>query len=117
MSLTTILAAYAAILSTVAIGWQVYRELSDRARVKISVSLMWIATGADGRQFVVAPHLPIENASADVHVVVKITNVGQRPMLLQGWGGEWKIPENGKDKFVVITKRNICDFSFSRFIY
>ena len=65
---------------------------------------MRISTGADGRQFTVAPHLPIESASAAVHVVVKITNVGRRPVLLQGWGGEWKIPENGKDKFVVISQ-------------
>jgi hypothetical protein len=25
-------------------------------------------------------------------------------VLLQGWGGEWKTPENGKDKFVVISQ-------------
>jgi hypothetical protein len=77
---------------------------------------MRIATGADG-QFTVAHQSPTENASAAVLVVVKMTNAGRKPVLLQGWGGEWKIPENGKDKFVAITKRNICDFSFSRFIY
>ena len=104
MSLTTILAIYAAILSSIAIGWNLYRELYDRAGVKISDSLMRLATGADGRQVVVAPHLPSEDASAAVHVVVKITNAGRRPVLLQGWGGEWKIPENGKDKFVVISQ-------------
>jgi hypothetical protein len=104
MSLTTVLAIYAAIVSSIGVGWNVYRELHDRSRVKISVSLMRISTGADGRQFTVAPHLPIESASAAVHVVVKITNVGRRPVLLQGWGGEWKIPENGKDKFVVISQ-------------
>ena len=104
MSLTTILAIYAAIVSSICLGWNLYRELSDRARVNISVSLMRIATGADGRQVAVAPHLTTENASADVHVVVKMTNAGRRPVLLQGWGGEWKIPENGKDKFVVISQ-------------
>jgi hypothetical protein len=104
MSLTTGLAIYAAILSSILLGWNLYRELHDRARVKISISLMRISTGADGRQSAVSPHLPTENASADVHVVVKIRNVGRRPVLLQGWGGEWKIPENGKDKFVVISQ-------------
>ena len=117
MSLTTILAIYAAVVSSILLAWNLYRELNDRARVKISISLMRLATAADGRQFAVAPHLPIEDANAAVHVVVKMNNVGRRPVLLQGWGGEWKIPENGKDKFVVITKRNICDFSFTRFIY
>jgi hypothetical protein len=104
MSLTTILAIYAAILSSICLGWNLYRELHDRPRVKVLISLMRIATGTDGRQFAFAFHLPIENANADVHVVVKITNAGRRPVLLQGWGGEWKIPEKGKDKFVVISQ-------------
>jgi hypothetical protein len=104
MSLTTILAIYAAIVSSILLGWNLYRELHNRARVKISISLMRIETGIDGRQIAFAFHLPTGNASADVHVVVKMTNVGRRPMLLQGWGGEWKIPENGKDKFVVISQ-------------
>ena len=42
MSLTTILAIYAAIVSSILLGWNLYSELSDRARVKISVSLMRI---------------------------------------------------------------------------
>jgi hypothetical protein len=65
---------------------------------------MRLAAGADGRQLAVAPHLPTENASAAVHVVVKMTNAGRNPVLLQGWGGEFKIPEKGKDKFVVISQ-------------
>jgi hypothetical protein len=104
MSITTIIAIYAAILSSIGVGWNLYRELYDRARVKISISLMRIATGADGRHFAVGPHLPTENISADLHVVVKITNVGQRPVLLQGWGGKWKDPEKGKDTFVVVSQ-------------
>jgi|ERR1035437_6232216 hypothetical protein len=102
MSLTTILAIYAAIISSILLGWNLYRELHDRARVKISISLMRIETGIDGRQFAFAFHLPTEDA--DVHVVVKITNAGRSPVMLQGWGGEWKIPEKGKDKFVVISQ-------------
>jgi hypothetical protein len=104
MSLTTILAIYAAILSSVLLGWSLYRELHDRPRVKISISLRRIETGTDGRQFVVAPHVPTEIANAAVHVVVKMTNFGRRPVLLQGWGGEWKTTEKGKDKFVVISQ-------------
>jgi hypothetical protein len=104
MSLTTILAIYAVIVSSILLGWNLYRELYDQARVKISVSLMRIETGTDGRQFAVAPHSPIEDATAAVHVVVKMTNLGRNPVLLQGWGGEWKTPEKGKDKFVVISQ-------------
>ena len=93
MSLTNILATYAPILACIGIGWNLYRESHDRARVKISVSLMRVATGADGRRFVVAPHLPDEMANANVHVVVKITNAGRRPVLLQGWGESGKFPK------------------------
>ena len=75
MSLTTILAIYAAIVSSIGVGWNLYRELHDRPRVKISVSLKRLATGTDGRQFIVAPDLLIESVSAAVHVVVKLTSV------------------------------------------
>ena len=93
MSLTTGLAIYAAMVSSILLGWNMYRELYDRSRVKISISLMRIETGADGRQFAVAPHLPVENGNANVHVVVKMTNLGRRPVLLQGWG--WRM-ENAR---------------------
>jgi hypothetical protein len=102
MSLTAILAAYAAFVSTVAVGWQLYREFSDQTRIKISVSLVRLTTGSDGRQFSLFP--PNENADDGAHVLIKITNAGRRPVMLQGWGGEWKIPENGKNKFVVISQ-------------
>lgn len=102
MSLTTILAAYAAILSTIGIGWHFYRELSDRTRVKISVSLVRLTPGSDGRQFSLFP--AGENAGADADVLIKITNAGRRPVTLQGWGGEWKTPENGRAKFTVISQ-------------
>ena len=53
MSLTTILAAYAAILSTIGIGWHFYRELSDRTRVKISVSLVRLTPGSDRKTILI----------------------------------------------------------------
>ena len=100
MSLSTILAAYAAILSTVAIGWLLYRELSDRIRVNISVALTSLLPGGDERQF----PLFHPNEVAGAYVLIKITNAGHRPVTLQGWGGEWKTPQNGKDKFTVISQ-------------
>jgi hypothetical protein len=102
MSLTTILAIYAAIVSSICLGWNLYRELHDRACVKISISLMSQVPGGDGRQFSLFP--PNKNAGADAHVLIKITNAGRRPVTLQGWGGEWKTPENGRDKFTVISQ-------------
>lgn len=104
MSLTTFLAIYAAILSSIGLGWHLYRDLYDRARVKVSVSLMRLATGEDGKQFAVAPDSLIDSTTANLHVVVKMTNVGRSPVLLRGWGGEWKLPEKGKDKFVVFSQ-------------
>jgi hypothetical protein len=102
MSLTTILAIYAAIVSSIALGWQVYREFSDRVRIKITVSLIRLTPGGDGRQFSLFP--PNEIAGADAQVLIKITNAGRRPVTLHGWGGEWKTPENGKSKFTVISQ-------------
>jgi hypothetical protein len=104
MSLTTLLAIYAAIASTIALGWNLYRQLQDRTRVKISVSLMQLTTGADGRQLSLFPLVPGKNVGDDAHVVIKITNSGRSPVTLQGWGGEWKVAEKGKDKFAVISQ-------------
>lgn len=104
MSLTTILAGYAAIISTIALGWNLYRQLQDRPRIIISVSLMQLKAGVDGRQLSLFPLVPGKSVDDDIHVVIKITNAGRSPVTLQGWGGEWKVAEKGKDKFAVISQ-------------
>ena len=44
-SLTEFLAAYGALLASIGFGWNLYRDLLDRARLQVSVNVRRIATG------------------------------------------------------------------------
>ena len=101
MSLTAFLATYGALLSSVALGWNLYRDLRDRASVKVRLSLKRIATSTDGRQYAVAPDLNVADTTEQVFVYLSITNVGRRPVKLVGMGGTYKRPVNGKSSFQV----------------
>jgi hypothetical protein len=101
-SLTQFLAAYGALLASVGFGWNLYRDLLDRAKLQVSVKVRRIARGADGKFFAVKPDLPVEDASEQLYVVMSVANVGRRPVLWQGWGGKYHKPVSGKKLFFII---------------
>lgn len=80
-SLTEFLAAWGALLASVGFGWNVYRDVLDRARLQISVNVRRIGRSEDGRYFVAKPDLPVEGVSEDLYVVMSVVNVGRRPVL------------------------------------
>jgi len=55
MSLTSYIAVYGAILSTIAIGWNIYNNLQDRPKVKVTgkFGFMTSSKGAEGHFFFV----------------------------------------------------------------
>jgi len=55
MSLTTYIAVYGAILSTIAIGWNIYNNLQDRPKVKVTGKFGFFGSskGAEGPFFFV----------------------------------------------------------------
>jgi len=93
---------YGAILSSIVFGWNLYRDLRDRARLKITAHVRRIIQSADGRWYSVAPDLQVAGASAQLYVVVNVTNVGRRPIQWVGWGGRYRTPVNRKDSFAII---------------
>jgi hypothetical protein len=104
ISVTTLLAVYGALLSSITLGWNLYRDLHDRARLRVVARLARIApadTGT-GQLFAVAPHLPVANATEQVFVFVDVTNVGRRPVRWDGWGGKYYTPKNGKKSFIIL---------------
>jgi hypothetical protein len=103
-SLTEFLAAYGALLASVGFGWNLYRDLLDRARLQVSARVRRIVTGADGRFFSVKPDLPVEGASEKLYVVMSVVNVGRRPVLWEGWGGKYRKPVNGRDSFYIVAR-------------
>ncbi len=100
-TLTKVLATWGALLSTFGFGWTLYRDLRDRAKLKISVHLRRMARDTYGRLYAVNPDLPVE-ASEKTFVVISALNVGRRPVKVSAWGGGYKKPKNGKKHFFVV---------------
>jgi len=100
--LTKFLAAWGALLSTFGLGWTFYRDLHDRARLKIGAHIRRVVQSTDGKWYAIRPDLPVGGASEQLFVVVDVTNVGRRPVKWIGWGGDYHKPVNGKSSFSMI---------------
>jgi hypothetical protein len=101
---TEFLAAYGALLSSIGFGWNLYRDLLDRARLQVSADIRRIAQGLDGKYFSAKPSAAVQGATAQLFVVMTVVNVGRRPVQWQGWGGKYHKPENGKTGFTIIGR-------------
>jgi hypothetical protein len=84
---TEFLAIWGALVSTFAVGWNFYRDFSDRPKLKLSASLDRLVRGEDGRFYVVKHNRPDFRANDQVYLVVSITNVGRRATLVKSLGG------------------------------
>ncbi len=74
MAVTSFLAIWGAILSTVAVTWNIIRDRNDKGKIRL--------TGYIGK---VIPGNPEERK-----LVVTITNIGRRPIRITGWGATKK---------------------------
>ena len=102
VNITDVLAAYGAILASVGFGWNLYRDLLDRARLQVSANIRRIVQTPDGKWYSVRPDLGIVGASAQLFIVVDVANVGRRPVKWTGWGGKYHKRVNGKNSFTII---------------
>ncbi|MGH9727278.1 MAG: hypothetical protein ACRD4V_01645 [Candidatus Acidiferrales bacterium] len=100
-NLTRFLAAWGAVLATFGLGWTLYRDLLDRAKLQISAKVRRIALGPDGKYFAVAPNLPVR-ATEKLFVVMTVVNVGRRPVMWQGWGGKYHKREPEGSAFFIV---------------
>lgn len=100
-NLTTFLATWGALLATLGLGWNLYRDLLDRAKLQVTVKVRRIARGLDGKYFAVAPNLPVE-ASENLFVVMSVVNVGRRPVMWEGWGGKYHNREPEGTSFIIV---------------
>jgi len=84
--LTIFLAVWGAIVSTFVLGWNVFRDLSDRGKIKISC---FIGNGVGSL------------VSTEKNVLVyTITNVGRKPIYIKLIGGAFK-----KKHFLISTQQ------------
>jgi hypothetical protein len=87
MHLSDFLALWGAILSTVAITWNVLRDVRERAKLRIDPMIGRIHPDSTNRDY----------------VVLTIANVGRRPVLVKGWGGRRTPDGEGRDAFLVTS--------------
>jgi hypothetical protein len=103
-SLTTFLAVWGAILSSIVFGWTLYRDLRDRAKIMLTAEVRRLAQREDGKYFTIAPDQEIAGQSEALFVVISVVNVGRRRMCWKGAGGYYKHPVNGKNAFVLTPR-------------
>src|SRR5579863_1658653 len=87
VTLTGFLAVWGALLSSFTVGWNWYRDLGERPKLKVSAKLRRIVQDAIGRWYAIAPDLQIEGASEKLYIVIDVANVSKRPRRWVGWGG------------------------------
>jgi len=103
-TLTTFLATWGAILSSVTLGWNLLRDLRDKAKLNISANVRAIITRIDGARLAVKPELLDDEDDSTLHVVISFANVGRRPLRLKSFGGLYLQPVNGKRGFVISAR-------------
>ncbi len=88
-TITTVLAAWGAIVSSIAIGWNLYRDIAQRGRLRVSCYIGKIvdeATGIDPRDY----------------LIYNITNIGKEPLVLTHIGGALQ-----KSHFMIKSRHQI----------
>jgi hypothetical protein len=91
MTFTTVLAAYGAIVSTIALSWSIFRDVTDRGRLRVHCFLgsMVAAGHSDDRTY----------------LIYQVTNVGRRPVVVTHIGGRrLKAPGDAKTGFIIIPR-------------
>lgn len=84
LSLRDIAIIYGAVLSTVALIWNIIRDLSDRPNLKIEAMIGYA--------------LPSEVKKHSLYLTV--SNISKRPVMIKGWFGELK-----STNFMVTTRQ------------
>ncbi len=87
MSVTTGLAIYGAVVSTLALVWHVYRDVTDRGRLRVQCYIGNLVGG-------VGP------PDSQDYLTYKITNIGRKPVMVTHAGGQYK----GERGFMVIPR-------------
>jgi len=86
IDITLLLAVWGALLSSIALGWNFYRDISDKGKISVTFYIGNIIGG-------------LESSDKDF-LIFNVTNVGRRPIMITQVGGAHK------SKHFLITGRN-----------
>ena len=102
---TAFLAVWGAILSSITFGWTLYRDLRDKAKIKVTAQIRRIGQReGDGQWYAAEPSMNIRGLGDELFVVATVTNVGRRRFNWKGWGGTYRTPVNGRATFLVSAR-------------
>ena len=94
INLTSLTAFYGAIVSSILLGWSIYRDLSDKGKLYVYCYL--------GKEAI-----PGISISDELWLVYVITNTGKKPVIVTHIGGRYKKTKKNE---------NFTDFMTSSFI-
>ena len=99
MEWPSVVAIYAAAVSSLTAAWNIRTGLRDRGRLKLELRLRKLVRGTDGIPYVV------DVSDLDrTQLALTATNVGRRPLTLTGWTGQYCRPQAGNAYFLVVTR-------------
>jgi hypothetical protein len=84
--ITTVLAIWGAVLSTITVVWNVLRDRRDRPKLKLTPLLELMAQDSYGHLHPLKDLTGEEHDKAQCVLGLTVTNVGRRPILVTGWG-------------------------------
>ena len=101
---TTIAAIYGAVVSTFAVAWNIYRDSHDRARLELS-TMVGYETKGGGKHNIVSHAFALQKwpeqfRNSSPELFLTITNVGRRPVVVQGWAIRADSKKTGNDNFI-----------------
>jgi len=88
VDVTKFLAIWGAIVSSIAITWNVLRDIRDKGRLKIDAMIGKMVPDHTDRDY----------------LVITITNIGCRPVLVKGWGGMKKKSTKGARGLFIVPR-------------
>jgi hypothetical protein len=113
MNLTETLAIWGALLSSITFGWNLLRDLHDRPKVKVYAAIGKVLEGEGGSGLYFVKHTALEShgdavTSGKMIVKVEVTNIGRRPVCIDGFGGKYRRSQqqtpSKKSGFVIVPR-------------
>lgn len=96
---TAIIAIYGALLSSIALGWNIYRQFTDKGRLSVQcyIGNFCPAVSKETKDYLIKdlPESLVEWASQNIHedrdyLIYKVTDIGRKPILVTQVGGGYR---------------------------
>jgi len=98
------MAVYGALVSTFAVVWNVLRDRRDSARIKLTAMLGYAIPSKTGTQLISHKFFiqkwPEKVGDFNLGLFLTITNVGRRPVIVEGWAIGTDRKKTGNDNFI-----------------